>query len=1264
MSQPPDAWRPGGLRPTGPIAGCLEPSQGSRSASDRTRLVLLALLTTLGACKAPGGPDSTKNPSFFPGLPGAAPTSNTDGGGAMGPAAPTGPLRCMPARGQPLPARDNAMSAEAMPRDATMFTADLFNLFKSHCGGCHVETKLGSFQATRATFSKTVDQKVLAAIKNDDPAKFMPPPAAGGKPYAQRAEGDPIVELVGLLERWMGQGRPEDVFTVAAGTTEGVSPYLVTEEVGTRMTNLGDCVVEGGPVGRNPQSQEKMEELDAFFDKAKELPESLQETDLFTLDSERLAESGVIAFAPAYPLFSDDAAKIRHIRVPRGQSVKFDKGTQRFDIPRNTRFYKTFLKEVVDRTGRKSYRKMETRLIVSRPDEPLPDGTNEVKALYGSYIWNDDETEAHLLRDPLRNGKPFRDRVLTYQVDEPKVQAVIDKKPDDLTYELEEKNKGLVRRYAIPSAERCLQCHMGSPSNAFVLGFTPLQIARRKDGEGGVYETPAADELSQLQRLIDYGVITGLSTPADVLTLERSQGDRPPRNDYELKAQAYLLGNCANCHNPRGFPSVKSPELKEVLNFLPGVTGGIFQFPLERMSPLRQRGSDQSIPMPYITPSLREYPVAASRTDNWTAKWVNCKTANWSVCKYRTNGLGSEPFLHVDAPWRSLVYRNVDTPFPYADDFVVFPRMPMHVPGFDCRAPRIMGDWMVSIPAARKNPEIPEDSVVAGAFKVDKNPQPYKEVKPGEEGYADAVKAAAGRLEEYHTGERYSYCPDRDDIVDLEIATGRVPYKQVPEAAAVVDRKDNSKIIHPDVGVPLRPHWVVTDLTDPAGEWFPRRPDWEDMLVKGQVNENLQGFDLNQQKILAKVLKEVRITEELKRFALTELPFGLWQRKEGCDFSSVPKASDFGDDKKLLWMKGKTAPAPDAPIYLQSPGATIFGTICVNCHGPEANSKGLLADAIMIMTGGEARVANFKEGLLGPSDLAGRNRTRVFGPLAVVLGKDLPDGQKLSADDVAARYMAWMALGGTQRILPAALLNIVAITKVIGESRPPGMIVPSGTPNMLQLARELCGHVLNGASPNVPTPVLDDPFLKRGTFDVGDTALIEKNGDAEMWQRICALGNRKVVRVATWSAEAPPRPPRLQYYFADAYPSGAPVLDHLGHVVSGVQPENLFPVCVRKPTVPGWVDGAMAYVKDFPAGGPGGPTVPFCPQALFEPDDQKWLLKSELDEDNHPIPVDAETWALRGAVNAGMAVFLYLDQLEKGLVKPKVQFNRCEELRK
>ena len=109
---------------------------------------------------------------------------------------------------------------------------------------------------------------------------------------------------------------------------------------------------------------------------------------------------GVFAYAPQYPLWSDGSGKLRYIRVPRGQSVKFHKDTQTWDIPPNTRFYKTFLKEVTDSEGNDRFRKIETRLIVARPDTTLADGTVQQNALFGTYVWNDDETDRHAVAAP------------------------------------------------------------------------------------------------------------------------------------------------------------------------------------------------------------------------------------------------------------------------------------------------------------------------------------------------------------------------------------------------------------------------------------------------------------------------------------------------------------------------------------------------------------------------------------------------------------------------------------------------------------------------------------------------------------------------------------------------------------------------------------------------------------------------------------------------------------------------------------------------
>ena len=1195
-----------------------------------------AAWSLLVSCTAPGGPGSVTDPNFF-GFPGdaAAPAGPGNGGGGEPVAA-----RCVPVEAERLPARSSVMSETAEATMApTMFTADLFNLFKSHCGGCHAETSLGNWQVTGDNFGERITPEVLSTIKSDDSAKFMPPPAAGGVPYSQRPAEDPVVELVGLLEHWMNEGKPDFLFNLPAAEMPVGPRYVLSPAIGQGMTNIGNCVPTEALVG---VELEAMDALDAKFAATTELPLTLAETDLTTWNGETLARSRVIAFAPTYPLWSDNAAKIRHVRVPRGQTVAFDKGSQSFSIPPNTRFYKTFLKKVIDIDGNESYRKIETRLIVARADKQNPDGTAESTALFGTYLWNEEETEATLLRDPLRNGQPFRDRLITYQRNERRHAEILASMPSNPQFELEdvEENKAVLRKYAVPSAERCVQCHMGSSGANFILGFTPLQIARRPLGEGGVIEPTSADELNQLQRFIEYGIISGIAAQSDVVPLEAAQGDRKPRTEQELVAQGYLLGGCANCHNPRGFPSIKSPELKDALNFLPGPEGGIFEFPLDRTSPLRRRGINQDVPVPYITPSLREYPVAQHSNDNWVRKWFDCSfTPVWNKCK-----LTGARIVHVEAPWRSLIYRNVDTPFMYADDFVVFPHMPMHVPGFDCRLPRIMGDWMVSIPAVRKHPEIHEDFVPGYGNKYDDEPQPYLEVKPNDPGYAKAVAAAQKRLEQYHKGGRYDFCPDDLDVVDREVLKDE--YKLVPPAEDIFDEDDATVLEMPNLRVPTRTHWVVTDLTEAAGDWAPRRPDWRDVLVERKVvlPKGTPAERIEEQQTVVNALKEVRISEELRQYALTPIPYALWKEKPGCDFKDVKKASDFPGDARPAWMDRARPPAT-APVYMQSPGEAVYTGICFNCHGPKADSQGLLAEALSLMTGGNARVANFRDGLFGTAAEPGSNRQRVFAMAPKPV------------EDMAGTYMAWMALGGTLRQLPADLLNIVASTRILGELRNTSNISQVGSPNMLRLGQDLCSHVLP-AHTNVSRFTLD---LQSYPVAWGrNTGLIDTNGDAEMWLRLCSLGNRPVVRVpyVEWKEGEPLKlevRPIDSHFWGDSY-GAAPVLNHKGQIENGIKPDNVFPVCIRKPTDPAELAIAEKVLAANPVGGAGGAIIPYCPEAILGEQ-----LEVVIDAESRHQYVDARAWATRGAANAGLAVFLYLDQMVRGNVQPTPAYDKCEE---
>ncbi|HKW82787.1 MAG TPA: hypothetical protein VJN68_03460, partial [Burkholderiaceae bacterium] len=532
-------------------------------------------------------------------------------------------LACTPAprASEDLPARIDlasqvGMAATGGPARHFVQTSELFQRFVTNCGQCHYNIASGGFQAmSLETFVAVFDERRLGRIKSDDPSFAMPPV---GRAFSSRTPDDPIVQLEKLLEAWLAQGRPSDMFEVddpASSSTSSAPGFYAYRT----LTNMGDCIPAKSMYASSTSGE--MDSKDQMFASATTLPENLADTDLTTFDTASLAANGVIAFRPTYALWSAGSRKLRFVRVPKGTSIKFNKDKQSFDIPPNTRFYKTFFRQVVDTAGHVAYRKMETRLIVARPDTIDTDGKTPVQnALFGTYVWSDDEMTATLRTVPYRDGTGFSDLTSTYWANEiehadfldnlPPGAGTVDHKIEVLLSDPRNRDKRL--HYAVPGSKRCIQCHQGSPNKDFVLGFTPLQVAQRQPGTGGTYDPAQADELDQLQRMIDYGLISGMVSPADVTKLEDSQLPRKPRTDGELGAQAYMIGNCAHCHNTRGFPSISKPELAPALNFLPGDTAdsGIFEFDLEKMSPLRRRGANQDIPVPYITPSLRDFPVA------------------------------------------------------------------------------------------------------------------------------------------------------------------------------------------------------------------------------------------------------------------------------------------------------------------------------------------------------------------------------------------------------------------------------------------------------------------------------------------------------------------------------------------------------------------------------------------------------------------------------------------------------------------------------
>jgi hypothetical protein len=244
-----------------------------------------------------------------------------------------------------------------------------------------------------------------------------------------------------------------------------------------------------------------------------------------------------------------------------------------------------------------------------------------------------------------------------------------------------------------------------------------------------------------------------------------------------------------------------------------------------------------------------------------------------------------------------------------------------------------------------------------------------------------------------------------------------------------------------------------------------------------------------------------------------------------------------------------------------------------------------------------------------------------------------------------------MSLGGTAKHLPSTLLAQVSLTPVLGQYRGPRLAI-EGTPDMLRLGLKLCLEMLPAEFPNVIGLSLQS-FLLNGRMDWSGqgTGLIDRNGDAEMWMNVCNLNNRQVVRVVEAGTNTVNA---ASLYWGDAYPAGAPVMDHHASVASGLTPDNLFPLCFH---------GNNA--ADAPPNLAGTP-MPLCPQALFATDGNgqplHWLKFVHDPTTGTTDFVDARKWAARGAINAALAVYLYVDGLARGQLSPRPPYDHCEQL--
>jgi len=161
---------------------------------------------------------------------------------------------------------------------------------------------------------------------------------------------------------------------------------------------------------------------DAAPPQPSKLPAKLSRTGLYADFSAKTLADASIEFAPNHPLWSDAAVKRRWIQLPPGATID-SSSMDHWTFPVGTKWFKEFS------LGGK---RLETRLIWRVSDT----GDREKDTLFGSYIWDDTETDA------------------TFEV-----AGSIDIRGT---------------QHDAPSADSCWKCHVGEPGRA--LGFSALQL--------------------------------------------------------------------------------------------------------------------------------------------------------------------------------------------------------------------------------------------------------------------------------------------------------------------------------------------------------------------------------------------------------------------------------------------------------------------------------------------------------------------------------------------------------------------------------------------------------------------------------------------------------------------------------------------------------------------------------------------------------------------------------------------------------------------
>lgn len=234
-----------------------------------------------------------------------------------------------------------------------------------------------------------------------------------------------------------------------------------------------------------------------------EFPRTLSATGCFADLSTRAPAPGLVPYDVQSPLWSDGAGKRRFLALPATGTIGYATAGS-WEFPEGTILVKEFGLEL-ERGNPASTRALETRFLVRRTD-----GWEGY-----TYVWNDAQTEAHLL-DAATTA--------TFAVTDP-----------------QQPGTPIAHTHYFPSRGDCVRCHTAATGGA--LGLQTAQLNRSHDYDG------VSD--NQLRAFEHVGLFEDC-LPARPASLPRLADPADTGAALADRARSSLHANCAHCHHPGG----------------------------------------------------------------------------------------------------------------------------------------------------------------------------------------------------------------------------------------------------------------------------------------------------------------------------------------------------------------------------------------------------------------------------------------------------------------------------------------------------------------------------------------------------------------------------------------------------------------------------------------------------------------------------------------------------------------------------------------